>query len=60
MENKAGEEKTNRKNKRRRRGKNKHKENKQTYEYYLQQTGARTLHTRGLEKNNHKTQTHKL
>ena len=37
------------------------RKNKQTYEYYLQQTGVRTLHTRGLSnKNNHKTQTHKL
>ena len=26
------------------------RKNKQTYEYYLQQTGIRTLHTRGLEK----------
>ena len=26
------------------------RKNKQTYEYYLQQTGVRTLHTRGLEK----------
>ena len=24
--------------------------NKQTYEYYLEETGVRTLHTRGLEK----------
>ena len=29
-------------------GRNKHRKNKQTYEYYLQQTGVRTLHTRGL------------
>ena len=36
------------KKRKRRREEQAQEKNKQTYEYYLQQTGVRTLHTRGL------------